>query len=274
MATEIYEATQNIHVPSMRCSFARGTRITVFDGARMEALGKSSPLSPDFNVLVRHGYIRKLDEEEAAKPETIEVQKVRHFAPRSKMTVEVKEDYERKISEIRSVDESIVAEDNGVPAEGEAEEGKTLRGMKVVESITHEFDTVPLNTVKTAKKEISPERQAELDRMKAERIKSAQEAEKALSEGGGNDDAASCTETQAEENGQKAPNEKPKASKKPAKKKQVSSPQKKTEVKKDLPKELPVSKDAAEPKPEDNGDSPAGTEKDDASQEKQNAGEI
>lgn len=181
--SKIYEATANVHIPELKCSYQKGTRFVVNENS-FEVNEQKAEISGDFMLLVRHGLLKELSEEESKRPEQIAEQKIRKSAERKKMPVTMDTSTSTELPK-------KVAKDPGIPFKGteisESETDKssqagenTVRGMQVIN-----VDATPIEN-RTAKKEISKEKQAEIDAVKSARIKKAneniKENEKILSE--------------------------------------------------------------------------------------------
>lgn len=180
---KIYEATANVHIPELKCSYQKGTRFVVNENS-FEVNEQKAEISGDFMLLVRHGLLKELSEEESKRPEQIAEQKIRKSAERKKMPVTMDTSTSTELPK-------KVTKDPGIPFKGteisesatdkSSQAGEnTVRGMQVIN-----VDATPIEN-RTAKKEISKEKQAEIDAVKSARIKKAneniKENEKILSE--------------------------------------------------------------------------------------------
>lgn len=178
---KVFEATTNVHVPSLKCSYFSGTRFYVKNNTVSTGM-QETPLSNDFLVLVRNGIMKELTETEAAKPEKVVEPKVIKMPERKKMRVEIQDtqitSIADKIQKVRKAPVQGVDATDEVSAE--VEQPRTVRGMKVITTETTDLKK-PEDTQSKAK-EISPEKLARIEAIKKARleaVKKAQQARKA-----------------------------------------------------------------------------------------------
>ena len=181
--SKTYETRANVHVPALKCSYPAGTRFVV-KGEIVTIGDQEFEITNEFKLLIRHGIIRELTAEESKSPENVSEPKTMKAPERKKMPV-VMEDktiipltthLSKKTKE--SEDERIIKESNN------ADEGKTVRGMKVLSE-----NSIPIKKLSSekeetsSKKELTEEQKADIEARKNARIASANAAIKA-NEGG------------------------------------------------------------------------------------------
>ena len=177
--SKTYETRANVHVPALKCSYPAGTRFVV-KGELVTIGDQEFEITNEFKLLIRHGIIRELTAEESKSPENVSEPKTLKAPERKKMPV-VMEDktiiplethLSKKAKE--SEDERIIKESN------EADEGKTVRGMKVLSE-----NSIPIKKLSSekeetsSKKELTEEQKADIEARKNARIASANAAIKA-----------------------------------------------------------------------------------------------
>ena len=170
--SKTYETRANVHVPALKCSYPAGTRFVV-KGEIVTIGDQEFEITSEFKLLIRHGIIRELTAEESKSPENVSEPKTLKAPERKKMPV-VMEDktiiplethLSKKAKE--SEDERIIKESN------EADEGKTVRGMKVLSE-----NSIPIKKL-SSKKELTEEQKADIEARKNARVAAANAAIKA-----------------------------------------------------------------------------------------------
>lgn len=177
--SKTYETRANVHVPALKCSYPAGTRFTV-NGETVSIGDQEFEMTNEFKLLIRHGIIRELTIKESKTPENIPEPKTLKAPERKKMPV-VMEDktvtplvthLSKKAKE--SEDERIIEESN------KADEGKTVRGMKVLSENSMPIKKLSSEKEETSsKKELTEEQKADIEARKNARIASANAAIKA-----------------------------------------------------------------------------------------------
>lgn len=177
--SKTYETRANVHVPALKCSYPAGTRFVV-KGEIVTIGDQEFEITNEFKLLIRHGIIRELTAEESKSPENVSEPKTLKAPERKKMPV-VMEDktiiplethLSKKAKE--SEDERIIKESN------EADEGKTVRGMKVLSENSMPIKKLSSKKEETSsKKELTEEQKADIEARKNARIASANAAIKA-----------------------------------------------------------------------------------------------
>lgn len=178
--SKTYETRANVHVPALKCSYPAGTRFVV-KGEIVTIGDQEFEITSEFKLLIRHGIIRELTAEESKSPENVSEPKTLKAPERKKMPV-VMEDktiiplethLSKKAKE--SEDERIIKESN------EADEGKTVRGMKVLSE-----NSMPIKKLSSeesektsSKKELSESQKADIEARKNARVAAANAAIKA-----------------------------------------------------------------------------------------------
>lgn len=131
---EYYEVKSNVNLPSLGCTLTRGSRVKIENGT-LTALGRSVPVGPDFQILLRHGILVRLTAAQAALPEAPEKPRTRPLHERSEMPIRAEEsitvEMQRRIAARNSAaqDRRIVDYDNGTDRSEDNE--RTIRGMRV-----------------------------------------------------------------------------------------------------------------------------------------------
>ena len=177
--SKTYETRANVHVPALKCSYPAGTRFVV--KGEIVAIGDQEfEITNEFKLLIRHGIIRELTAEESKSPENVSEPKTLKAPERKKMPV-VMEDktiiplethLSKKAKE--SEDERIIKESN------EADEGKTVRGMKVLSENSMPIKKLSSKKEETSsKKELTEEQKADIEARKNARVAAANAAIKA-----------------------------------------------------------------------------------------------
>ena len=184
---KIYEATVNVHVPSLKCSYFAGTRFLVKNGI-VTAGFQETPLGNDFMLLIRNGILRELSGKEANTPEQITQPKVIKVPERKKMKVEIQDEpitiLTKKIDTPHAISKTA--------SQQEENSERTVRGMKV---ITTQTTDIPVRTQNdssmtkaisgkalTSKPKVSPEKLKEVEARKKARLESLERARKVWSE--------------------------------------------------------------------------------------------
>ena len=165
--SKTYETRANVHVPALKCSYPAGTRFIV-KGETVTIGDQEFEITNEFKLLIRHGIIRELTAEESKSPENVSEPKTMKTPERKKMPVQMedktitplKTHLSKKFKE--SEDERIIKESN------ESDEGKTVRGMKVLSE-----NSMPIkklsneeNKEKSSKKELSESQKADIEARK------------------------------------------------------------------------------------------------------------
>ena len=177
--SKTYETRANVHVPALKCSYPAGTRFVV-KGEIVTIGDQEFEITNEFKLLIRHGIIRELTSEESKSPENVSEPKTLKAPERKKMPV-VMEDktiiplethLSKKAKE--SEDERIIKESN------EADEGKTVRGMKVLSENSMPIKKLSSKKEETSsKKELTEEQKADIEARKNARVAAANAAIKA-----------------------------------------------------------------------------------------------
>lgn len=177
--SKTYETRANVHVPALKCSYPAGTRFVV-KGEIVTIGDQEFEITNEFKLLIRHGIIRELTAEESKSPENVSEPKTLKTPERKKMPV-VMEDktiiplethLSKKAKE--SEDERIIKESN------EADEGKTVRGMKVLSENSMPIKKLSSKKEETSsKKELTEEQKADIEARKNARVAAANAAIKA-----------------------------------------------------------------------------------------------
>ena len=178
--SKTYETRANVHVPALKCSYPAGTRFTV-NGEIVYIGDQEFEMTNEFKLLIRHGIIRELTAKESKIPENVAEPKTLKAPERKKMPVLMEDKtitplethLTKKAKE--SEDERIINENN------EGDEGKTVRGMKVLSenSMPIKKTSEEENKETPSKKEISENQKADIEARKNARIASANAAIKA-----------------------------------------------------------------------------------------------
>lgn len=187
-AEKVYEATVNVHVPSLKCSYLAGTRFLVKDNMVIAGFNET-PLSHDFKLLVRNGILRELSADETSTPEQITQPKVIRVPERKKMKVEILDEPQTTIVKKVGTNRAPAATVTPITETPEAE--RTVRGMKVVTTQTTDISpkqaaatetnatqTKPLTT----KPNVSSEKLQEVEARKQARLEALAKARQSWSE--------------------------------------------------------------------------------------------
>lgn len=189
---KVYESTGNIHIPELKCSAQKGTRMIVDDEERTFTMnGVTVPLMQDFQILLKYNLVRELSKEEIETPEKVIDQPISRLSERKKMKVEIAEDNKVEIKTARKHDEATVEETN------EENDEPMIRGMKVItddsipiakslEKASEEIvessigkNEKPRPTPKPKKTSLSDDEKKKVaEKLKAERVKKSKESSK------------------------------------------------------------------------------------------------
>ena len=127
---KVYEATGNIHIPELKCSANKGTRVEICD-EMFTMNGTTIPTPYNFQLLLKHGLFKELSEKEAETPEVVEVPQTVKHEERQKMRIEYADENKIPIVAIGSMkneDDQIQESDIKL-----IDEKGSVRGMKVIE---------------------------------------------------------------------------------------------------------------------------------------------
>ena len=124
---KVYESTGNIHIPELKCSAHKGTRMIV-DGDSFTMNGLTVPLPQDFQILLKYNLVHELSEKEIELPEKIEEPAVSRSTERQKMKVEIAEDNKVQIKSTKPEKKEMADEDENE----EKSSQNTIRGMSVI----------------------------------------------------------------------------------------------------------------------------------------------
>lgn len=182
MSKEYYQTTLNVHISEFGCVINKGSVIIAEDG-KIYAGALEGEISNPFRIFVRNGFLKKIEESEALKILESENEIVPKHKETPKMEVVNADVNKIDIPDNRSDDQKIIDQDNGVKVNGmKVEVRETINiGQKVKDIPTESKDVKasegdkPRNTVhesKTVDKD-------EIQKRREERVKAAEEAEKA-----------------------------------------------------------------------------------------------
>lgn len=162
-----YEAVANVHIPALKCSYQKGSRFVIDEQNNITVGDNVFTMNNTIKILIKHGILKALSEEEAKTPEKIAELNVIKTPERQKMRVEMAQDLSKPITSSNQMEEKRVIESVDNP------DGKTVRGMDVV---FNNGSPIKNSEERAKQKEISPEKAAQMEATKKARIEALEKA--------------------------------------------------------------------------------------------------